>query len=52
MKYKVVDETGMALRLFYTLKEAEAFLQDGWTIVKLPRIKKKIDLTQFEDALI
>ena len=40
MRYKVIDETGAALRLFQTLKEANAFLQDGWQVIQLPKPKK------------
>jgi hypothetical protein len=43
MKYKVLDEDGIAIRTFATATEAFAFLQEGWTIKKLPR-KPKIDL--------
>lgn len=43
MKYKVVDETGMAIRLFHSLDEAEKFLQEGWKIVRLPK-KPKVNL--------
>ena len=40
MRYKVIDETGAAMRLFQTLKEANAFLQDGWRVIQLPKPKK------------
>jgi hypothetical protein len=40
MTYKVVDETGVAMRLFQTLEEATQFLQEGWSIIKIPRLKK------------
>jgi len=43
MKYKVLDEDGIAIRLFPTATEAFAFLQAGWTVKKLPR-KPKIDV--------
>lgn len=32
-KYKVVDESGQAMRVFYKKDEATRFLQDGWSIV-------------------
>lgn len=40
MKYKVIDNDGLAIRLFATKSEALAFLQDGWQIVRLP-VKRK-----------
>lgn len=43
MRYKVLDEDGIAIRLFPTATEAFAFLQAGWTIKKLPR-KPKVDV--------
>ena len=52
MKYKVLDEDGIAIRLFATKAEAIAFLQEGWSIV---RILKKRKPTAFElvgDCLI
>ena len=41
MKYKVLDEEGIAIRIFHSRYEAKAFLQEGWTIV--PIKTKKID---------
>ena len=36
-RFKVVDETGEAMRLFPSKQEAQRFLQDGWQIVALPK---------------
>ena len=41
VKYKVLDEEGIAIRIFHSRYEAKAFLQEGWTIV--PIKTKKID---------
>lgn len=40
MKYKVIDEDGLAIRTFATKDEAIAFLQVGWSIIRMP-IKRK-----------
>lgn len=40
MKYKVIDENGLAIRTFATKDEAVAFLQVGWSITRMP-IKRK-----------
>lgn len=42
-KYKVIDETNKAIRVFYKKAEAIRFLQDGWTIqlVKVPNRYKQ-----------
>lgn len=32
-KYKVVDETGQAMRIFDRRSEATRFLQEGWRIL-------------------
>jgi hypothetical protein len=37
--YKVLDEDGIAIRVFPNRKEAEAFLQDGWSIVYIKKVK-------------
>ena len=42
MRYLVKDETGKALRMFYTRIEAVAFMQQDWSLVVLPR-KPKIN---------
>ena len=31
-KYKVIDEAGQAIRIFYKKSEATKFLQEGWSI--------------------
>ena len=42
-KYRVLDETGQALRIFYKKSEAIRFMQDGWTIqlIKAPNRYKQ-----------
>jgi hypothetical protein len=37
-RYKVMDETGQAMRIFHKKPEAIRFMQDGWTIqlIKTP----------------
>jgi hypothetical protein len=40
MKYKVIGEDGLGIRLFATKTEAVAFLQSGWSISRMP-IKRK-----------
>lgn len=45
-KYKVIDETGSAIRVFYKKHEAVKFLQDGWSmeLLKAPnRYKQALD---------
>lgn len=45
-KYKVIDETGSAIRIFYKKQEAVKFLQSGWSIqlLKAPnRYKQALD---------
>jgi len=32
-KYKVIDESGLAIRVFHNKKEAVKFLQEDWTIL-------------------
>jgi hypothetical protein len=34
-KYKVLDETKQAIRIFHKKAEATRFLQEGWSIVLL-----------------
>lgn len=43
MRFQVHDETGVMLRRFHTKSEAVAFMQQGWTLVILPR-KPKLDI--------
>ncbi len=40
MRYLVKDETGKALRMFYTRAEAVVFMQHDWSLVVLPRKTK------------
>lgn len=37
-KYKVIDEIGSAIRIFYKKSDAIKFMQDGWSIelIKAP----------------
>lgn len=43
MRYLVKDEDGLMLRCFQTRTEAVAFMQQGWSLVVMPR-KAKINL--------
>ena len=45
MRYKVIDEDGLAVRAFRTKAEALSFLQNGWSIAYVP---KKPKPTPFE----
>jgi len=38
MRYLVIDEDGKLLRKFWDKESAQRFLQDGWTLVVLPRV--------------
>jgi hypothetical protein len=53
VKYKVVDESGQAMRVFYKKAEATKFLQEGWTIklIKSPN-KYETALSRVGEALI
>lgn len=52
-RFIVIDEEGKPFRKFHWKDEAERFLQEGWTLKVLPRIRKpKIDWDQFEPALL
>ena len=37
MRYKILDETGAALRLFDNKQEAQRFLQEGWSMAVMPK---------------
>ena len=52
-KYKVVDECGIAMRVFHSRSEAKRFLQDGWSImiIKAPD-KYKLALEKVGEALL
>ena len=45
MRYKVIDEDGLAVRAFRTKAEALSFLQNGWSIAY---VSKKPKPTPFE----
>lgn len=52
-KYKVVDESGQAMRIFYKKAEATKFLQDGWSIVLIKSPNRYTQaLTKVGEALI
>lgn len=52
-KYKVVDEAGHAMRVFYKKSEATKFLQDGWSIVLIKSPNKYTQaLEKVGEALI
>lgn len=40
MKYKVLDEDGIAIRLFANKTEAFKFLQANWSVTRIPRKPK------------
>lgn len=52
-KYKVTDESGQAIRVFYRKHEAKRFLQDGWSIhlIKSPNRYEQA-LSKVGEALI
>jgi len=52
-KYKVIDETGQAMRVFHKKAEAVRFMQDGWSIelLKSPSRYEQA-LTKVGEALI
>lgn len=52
MKYKVIDEDGLAIRLFATKTEAVAFLQEGWSINRMPIKRKPTAFELVGDCLI
>lgn len=52
MKYKVLDEDGLAIRLFATKTEAVAFLQSGWSIIRIPLKRKPTAFELVGDCLI
>lgn len=53
IKYKVIDETGQAMRVFHKKAEAVRFMQDGWKIelLKSPSRYEQA-LTNVGEALI
>ncbi len=49
-RYLVKDEEGNPMRKFYWKDEAIRFLQEGWTLVRIPR-KPKVNIFEvFEPA--
>ena len=49
-RYLVKDEEGNPMRRFYWKDEAIRFLQEGWTLVRIPR-KPKVNIFEvFEPA--
>lgn len=42
-RYKILDETGIGLRLFDNKQEAVRFLQDGWQMITLPKPNKYVE---------
>jgi len=52
-RYKVIDESGIAMRIFPSRLEAKRFLQDGWSImiIKSPN-KYKQALEKVGEALL
>lgn len=52
-KYKVLDESGSAIRVFHKRSEASRFLQDGWSIVIIKSPDKyKLALEKVGEALL
>lgn len=52
-KYKVIDDTKQAIRIFHRKSEATRFLQEGWSIVLLKSPNKyKQALDRVGEALI
>lgn len=51
-RYLVKDEDGLPLRQFHWKDEAERFLRDGMTLVRLPKPVRKplVDWNNFEPA--
>lgn len=54
MKYLVKDENGDLMRIVGRQEEARQLVNDryGWTFTSVRSPKVKLDLSQFEDALI
>ena len=50
MRYCLLDEDGVLLRKFWSAEDAEKYLEEGYTIVVLPKPKikrKKVTRTDF-----
>lgn len=54
MKYLIKDENGELMRIVGRQEEARQIVnaRDGWTFKGVRSPKVKLDLSQFEDALI
>lgn len=54
MSYIVKDENGEVMRIVGRQEEARQIIKsrDGWTFKCVRKIIKKLDLSQFQDALI
>jgi hypothetical protein len=54
MPYIVKDENGETMRIVNRQEEAKQLInsRDGWTFKCVRKPVKKLDLSQFEDALI
>lgn len=52
-KYKVIDDAGVAMRVFHSRAEAKRFLQDDWSIVIIKSPDKyKLALEKVGEALL
>lgn len=52
-RYKVIDESGIAIRIFPSKLEAKRFLQDGWSILIMKSPDKyKLALEKVGEALL
>jgi hypothetical protein len=52
MRYEVYDEDGILLRKFWDKESAERFMQDGWKLVILAKLKKKVpSVEEYGEAL-
>lgn len=52
-RYKVIDESGIAIRIFPSKSEAKRFLQDGWSILIMKSPDKyKLALEKVGEALL
>jgi len=50
-RYQVTDECG-PLRMFWTKKEAEQWMQPWMKLVVLPKPKREKQFAEFEEALL
>lgn len=49
-RYLVLDEDGKPMRKFYWKDEATRFLQEGWSLKRIPRAPKVNIFEVFEPA--